>query len=130
MSSISSSRTEYQIAESLCADLQTRNTELTSAQQVLEHEHRQQLETQEAERQKLAQEFLELRVNSEETARLVEELISTALNVPTANVATREDLEAAGIQPQDSVFAASESERTSNAMKESLASMGIQVDFR
>ena len=92
----------------------------------MERKHRQQLETQEAERQKLAQEFLELRPNSEETARLVENLISTALNDPTATVATADELEAAGIQLQESMYGA-ETECLNGETEETLASIGIEV---
>ena len=120
---------EHRIVESLCADRQARNTELTIAQAALECEYRQRLEAQEAERQKLTQEFLELRANSEETDRLIEELISTALNIPTVPVATAQELATAGIQPEASMYGDPESRRLDGATEEMLASIGIDVRF-
>ena len=120
---------EHRAAESSCAELQARNRALSAAQEQLEAQYRTRLESEQFERQKLAEELLELRANSEETTRVAEELLSAALNLPSAPIASAEELEAARVQMEQLRDGIAESEYLNRVMAETLESVGIQVSF-
>ena len=120
---------EHRSANSRCADLEANNHELAAAREPLEADYRDQLEDEHAERQKLAEELKEFRANSEETARVAEQLISAALNLPVAPVATDEELVAARIKGVELRCGILAPEYLDRIMAEALESGGIHVSL-
>ena len=91
---------ERESARALFAELQASNSELSHAQEQLAATYREQLETEQHEREKLTSELIDLRAEYAETIRVAEERISAALDVPTVPVASAEELEDANISAE------------------------------
>jgi hypothetical protein len=86
-------RAEQRSAESLIASFRSANEELVAAQKQLVAGHREQLESEQLERAKLAAELSEFRAETHQMLEAAEELIAVALDVPTAPVASAEELD-------------------------------------
>lgn len=103
--------------------------ELTGAHERLESEARLMLDGEQIKQNKLAEELVELRANSEETARLAEQLISANKTLSEARPAPDRGLEAAYAQIEELKQLLSDSERLNHDMADILANLGLRFNI-
>ncbi len=87
------------------------------------------LDGEQIKQNKLAEELVELRANSEETARLAEQLISANKTLSEARPAPDRGLEAAYAQIEELKQLLSDSERLNHDMAEILANLGLRFNI-
>ena len=120
-------REQHRFVEQLYAKAQARNDELVAAENRLQAEHSARLQIEQIKYQELLEELAELRANSEETDRLAEELISSALDQPSVRLASAEELEAARAHVTHLKLELAHAEDTNRALAETLESVGIRL---
>jgi chromosome segregation ATPase len=102
--------------------------ELSEAHERLKADYRSMLEAEQAKQNKLSTELSELRANSEESARLAEQLIAANKSLTESRSTPDRELEAAHAQIEVLKQRLIESERVNNDLSETLASLGVRFN--
>jgi chromosome segregation ATPase len=121
-------RQKHQSAESLSKQLESRNAELTTAHEQLGAEYKARLESERMRREELVDEILQLRADSEETDRAIEELITTTLRSPIVPAASPDEVDVARIKAGDTEREHADTERRNRLITQSLQHAGIHIN--